>query len=638
VNWEETLRAAPRFAEDPALRAAAAAAVAQDGGPRFEDFERFLAGLYAEFTFERAAAESQVDAARIREAAEAVAEAGPRLAAHVWRAAAIANRGGWQVARCLFLLNVLTGSVGARGGTGLSAWNKFVPESPLPAPPPPAVWNELHFPDEWPLSCYEMSFVLPHLLLEGRGSIDVYFTRVYNPLWTNPDGFSWLEVLKDESKIACHVALTPTWNETAWFADWVLPMGHASERHDVMSQETHDAQWVAFRQPVRRVLMERQGRPVRRSYEANPGEVWEEAEFWVDLAFAMDPDGALGVRRFFESPARPGEPVTMDEYFSAIFEHGVPGLPDAAAKEGLTPLQFMRKYGAFEVKGASAGKEPRTFPTPTGKLEFYSPTMADWGWPEQRHVIPWPLPSHVAPENIDRARGEMLLLPNFRLPTLIHTRSANSKWLYEISHRNPVWMNPEDGARIGVSTGELVRVKTEIGWFVDSVWLTEGIKPGIVAVSHHLGRWRLADGDGPGGSLAPGMSNLVRVDAPDSERRTLTVLERARAWASADPDTARVNWRDVGVHQNLVHGVHPDPISGAHCWHQKALSVRRAAEGENAGDVHVDLAKSRAVFRQWRALTRPASLHSPDGNRRPAWLKRPLRPAAEAWKLPVLPR
>ena len=27
-------------------------------------------------------------------------------------------------------------------------------------------------------------------------------------------------------------------------------MGHASERHDIHSYETHDAQWVGFRQPV----------------------------------------------------------------------------------------------------------------------------------------------------------------------------------------------------------------------------------------------------------------------------------------------------------------------------------------------------------------------------------------------------
>ena len=59
----------------------------------------------------------------------------------------------------------------------------------------------------------------------GRGKLDVYFTRVYNPVWTNPDGFSWIEALTDEDKVGLHVALTPTWSETAYFADYVLPWG-----------------------------------------------------------------------------------------------------------------------------------------------------------------------------------------------------------------------------------------------------------------------------------------------------------------------------------------------------------------------------------------------------------------------------
>ena len=60
--------------------------------------------------------------------------------------------------------------------------------------------------------------------------------------------------------------------------------------------------------------------------EANPGEVWEETEFWVAISWAIDPDGSLGIRKFFESPYRPGEKITMDEYFGWIFENSVPGL------------------------------------------------------------------------------------------------------------------------------------------------------------------------------------------------------------------------------------------------------------------------------------------------------------------------
>lgn len=629
----------------------------------FDDFDRLLKTLYAEFTFERAAEESQVDIARIREAAEAVANCQGRLATHTWRAASIGNLGGWQVARCLLFLNVLTGSIGNEGGTSGNSWNKFVPK-PFDQPEPFNAWNELHIPHEWPMAMYEMSFLLPHFLEEGRGDIDVYFTRVYNPLWINPDGFMWMRALQDEEKIKCHVAMTPTWNESAWFADYVLPMGHAGERHDLMSQETHAGQWIAFRQPVRRVAMERLGKKVDYTWQANPGEVWEENEFWIELSAKMDPDGSLGVRKHFESPYRKGEIINVDEYYQWIFENSVPGLPEAAEVEGLKPLEYMRKYAAFEVtkdryvpyeakvddsgskvdnkgrilKDGSAigvmvdGVARSGFATPSKKMEIFSPTMRDWGWPELDYTMPWPLKSHVHPDQIDREKGEMLLLPNFRLPTLIHTRSANAKWLYELSHKNPVWMHPGDARRLGIDSGDLIRVTTRIGYFVDKVWVTEGIKPGVIAMSHHLGRWRLKEEEG----LSRGASNLVTIDEKDTSGK-LRVVHGAGAWESFDPDTSRIWWEDVGVHQNLTHAVHPDPVSGHHCWLQKAFNVEPARAEDRHGDVWVDTNASMENYREWVEKTRSAVDHSPDGTRRPWWMKRPLKPVKEAYTLPDKP-
>lgn len=623
VNWEESLAHFRDISPEQA-------GINLEGASSFEDFERLLKHLYAEFDFETAARESGVSVKIIKQAAEAVANCQGRLAAHSWRSAAIGNLGGWQVARCLFFLNVLTGSVGTKGGTSANSWNKFVPK-PFSSPPAGSTWNELLMPIEWPFAHYEMSFLLPHFLLEGRGEIDVYFTRVYNPLWTNPDGFVWLRVLKDTDLIKCHVAMTPTWNESAWFADYVLPMGHSAERHDLMSQETHAGQWIAFRQPVRRTAMERLGKPVKRTYEANPGEVWEENEFWIDLSVRMDPDGSLGIRKHFESPYRPGEIVTIDEYYQWIFENSVPGLPEAAAAVDLTPLAYMRKFGAFEI--TPENYEPyleNGFDTPSGKLEFVSPTIRDWGWPEKEYVIPFPLKSHVHPDTIDRDAGEMLLLPNFRLPTLIHTRSANAKWLYELSHKNPIWIHPMDANRLSIQSGDLVRVETEIGYFVDSIWVTEGMRPGIIAMSHHLGRWRLKDKEG----MNRGTSNMVDLTDDGDGRFMIRITKGAEAWDSFDPDTSRIWWKDVGVHQNLTHAVHPDPVSGAHCWLQKAISVTKAQPGDRHGDVMVDTNKSLAIYREWVATTRSATENSPDGTRRPFWLKRPLKPTRDAYRLP----
>ncbi len=663
-NWQEYLAA-----ERPELEQS------------FESFERALKELYRSYSFELAADESGVEASVLEEIAKTVATSGTKLATHSWRSAAAGNEGGWQVARTLFLLNALMGAVATVGGTYPNAWNKFVPR-PIHTPPHPPVWNELTWPPEYPLSMNELSFLLPYFLKEGRGRVDVYFTRVYNPVWTNPDGFSWIEVLSDPTSIGLHVALTPTWNETAYFADYVLPMGHGSERHDSHSYETHDAQWIAFRQPVLRAMRERMGQHVTDTREVNPGEVWEENEFWIDLTWRIDPDGGLGIRRYVESKRHPGQKLSVDEYYGYAFEHSVPGLPQSAAAEGLTPLEYMRRYGAFEIQRSVGpvyeqevpsqelegireasfdriytraaeppspnivpqatpepdedgrrpvgvrvdGKILRGFPTPSGRLEFYSRTLAEWGWPE--YALPTYIKSHIHPDNLEP--DQKVLISTFRLPTHIHTRSANAKWLDEIAHTNPLWIHPAEARQIGVKTGDLVRVETEIGHFVVKVWVTEGIRPGVVACSHHMGRWKLTD---------RGQRQLTAtVDLRRAGRDwSLSRKQGGGPYRSDDPDTSRIWWTDVGVHQNLTFPVHPDPVSGQHCWHQ-AVRVRKAESGDAYGDIAVDTGKAREVYQRWLRKTRPADTHSPDGTRRPFWLLRPLKPAKEAYRLPETPK
>ncbi len=120
------------------------------------------------------------------------------------------------------------------------------------------------------------------------------------------------------------------------------------------------------------------------------------------------------------------------------------------------------------------GEIRRGFPTPSGKLEFYSRTLADWGWPE--YAIPTYIKSHVHPDNLEA--DQTILISTFRLPIQIHTRSANAKWLNEIAHTNPLWMHTSHAAKLGVRTGDLVRVETEIGYFVVRAWVTEGIQAG----------------------------------------------------------------------------------------------------------------------------------------------------------------
>jgi anaerobic selenocysteine-containing dehydrogenase len=674
-NWQEYLEAVSVPAGSTGVESGGSAGPSE---PSFDAFHAALEELYSPYTFDFAAAESGVDSSVIEEVARVVSTAGTRLSTHNWRSAAAGNLGGWQVARALFMLNALMGAVATEGGTYPNAWNKFVPR-PIHVPPHPSRWNGLTWPVEFPLAMFEMSFLLPHLMKDGRGRVSVYFSRVYNPVWTNPDGFSWIDLLTDERQIGLHVAMTPTWNETAYFADYVLPMGLGSERHDVHSYEQYDGQWVGFRQPVLRTARERMGESIADTRSVNPGEVWEENQFWIELSWRIDPDGSLGIRRHFESRASPGEKLGLDEYYGWMFEHSVPGLPEKAAAEGLNPLEYMRRYGVFEItRGVGArhdeiigadelddvkvgrhgraytrapmpvspnvvphplpehdseGRRPvgvlhegrvrRGWPTPSGRLEFFSRTLVDWGWPE--YAVPTYIRSHVHPDNIEP--GQFPLISTFRLPVHIHTRSANAKWLDEIAHSNPLWIHTGDAAGLGIDTGDLVRVETGIGHFVAKAWVTEGIRPGIVACSHHMGRWKASD-------TATGQGQMMATVAlsRDGDSWTIERKQGVRPFRSDDPDTDRIWWTDAGVHQNLAFGVQPDPVSGMHCWHQ-AVRVRKADPKDRYGDVRVDTARAHQVYREWLERTRPADRHSPDGTRRPWWLMRPLRPTRDAYQL-----
>jgi hypothetical protein len=153
----------------------------------------------------------------------------------------------------------------------------------------------------------------------------------------------------------------------------------------------------------------------------------------------------------------------------------------------------------------------------------------------------------------------------------------------------------------------------------------EGMRPGVVACSHHLGRWRLFEDVG----TDRWASSLVSKEETAPGVIRFRRLADIRPFASSDPDSRRIWWSDGGVHQNLTFPVHPDPVSGMHCWHQKVVVAKARAE-DRYGDVCVDTERSMEVYREWLAKARPGP--GPGGLRRPLWLDRPLRPTDETFR------
>ena len=170
----------------------------------------------------------------------------------------------------------------------------------------------------------------------------------------------------------------------------------------------------------------------------------------------------------------------------------------------------------------------------------------------------------------------------------------------------------------------MVRITTDIGYFVMRAWRTEGIRPGVVAASHHLGRWRLND------AIGNERWSSALVDLKKTATGwMLRQKEGIRPFKSSDPDSERIWWQDAGVNQNLTFPVHPDPVSGMHCWHQR-VRLTRAEAGDRYGDISVDTNKSMEIYREWLAKTRPGP--GPGNLRRPLWLHRPVKPTPDAYE------
>jgi anaerobic selenocysteine-containing dehydrogenase len=334
----------------------------------YESFIEIMKEIYAPYTKEFVTKECKIEGYedKLDELFEMYINAGPKIATYIWRSGPIAHRGGWMIARSAFLSLALRGALrGDVGGTSFHHWHEISvagkgEKSTVSGERPKKVdvWNEIAWPPEYPLSSYEMSMIMPHLLMDtewqekwkAKGlniptKLSVWFPRMYNPVWINPDGFRWIEVLKDEKKVELTFNLSPTWSETNWYCDYILPTGLAGERNDQQSTPSKPEKRIEFRQAVIRVAAERMGwkpkDPTRATLEAHMkfglGEVWEESEFWPNImVHHIDPDGSLGVRQYWASKKDPTRAVTVPEWFDAamsllpkLFKQAKKDFPDA---------------------------------------------------------------------------------------------------------------------------------------------------------------------------------------------------------------------------------------------------------------------------------------------------------------------
>ena len=259
------------------------------------------------------------------------------------------------------------------------------------------------------------------------------------------------------------------------------------------------------------------------------------------------------------------------------------------------------------------------------RLEFYSPTLAQWGWPE--HAIPRYSTGHVYWRDLDRAANEFDLLPNFRLPTLIHTRSP-VKWAVrdlarqsavDLDRRRREARRRRRRSRQGAHRHRLLH------------------HPRLGHRRHPPRRRRHVAS--PRALAAERIAGRHRATRP---RSCSITRDGDRALRDA-PDPRRAAVREQGSRQRahlVARGRRPPEhhlprAAGSGQRHALLASAREGREGRGR-----PIATATSWSTPTRRIgcigngsrrTRPAP--GPDGTRRPMWFDRPLRPKPEAYKI-----
>ena len=529
-----------------------------------------LKSHFAQYTPEWAEKISGVSADTIRSVAVEFATSKP--ACLLSYRGAVAHENGNDTERAVQTLAAITGNIDNPGGRckAVGASWKY-PHGPKDKPKAKKLKILDGFKGEAAFPTHHMSHHVLKMIKDGRaGRPDVYMWYCYEPVYANGAVSENIEVLKDESLIPYSVCVSPFYSESAALADLILPDATYLERWDWedMVSPSQVAEYY-LRQPmvaplgevrdfgdVCCELAERMGFPlgfnskeefVRESCEMTPG-VKDVGGFEYMKAQGVwhDPKAKpkyYSYRKHVKLEALAGDGVILDDATGTYWNwhKSKAKSEEEAKKKGYAHTKNAYKGYVGQQIGTStySGFKPDKV-NKSGYFEIYSSLMEEKGFP--------PLPTYTAVPSHETMRSNELILTTYKVNVQSHSRTQNCKWLTEIYHNNPGWINPETAAVLGIAEGDTIRVTSAIGEMETTAKVTPAVIPGIISVSHHCGHWEY-------GRYASGNKSPMASDD--------------------DPDLKRKWWVRNGVHPNWIIPNNPDPVNGQHCWMDTVVTVAK---------------------------------------------------------------
>jgi trimethylamine-N-oxide reductase (cytochrome c) len=150
----------------------------------------------------------------------------------------------------------------------------------------------------------------------------------------------------------------------------------------------------------------------------------------------------------------------------------------------------FRKFAEDPVKNP--------LPTPSGKLEFYSETLATkFPDDQERPPIPkWIEKSAMHDERLSSHRAKMfpLLLMSNHGRWRVHSQCDDITWTREAPtckvtgpdgyKYEPLWINTKEAEKRGIKSGDIVKIINERGIVLAGAYVTERLREGVVYIDH----------------------------------------------------------------------------------------------------------------------------------------------------------
>lgn len=398
-------------------------------------FDAFRAEISA-FTPEWAYPITTLEPEAIRETAREMARHRPATLVHPGRHVTWYGDDA-QRSRAIALVNALLGNWGREGGFYFPASFALakVPYPPYPHSERGAVDN----PEaRYPFADLGLTNGIRAATLSGQPyPIKGWFVYATNLLQALPNQD---ETIRAIQALDLMVVVDVVPSEIAGWADVVLPESVYLERYDDFNTEAFREPFVSLRQPV----------------VESPGD--QRPNWWIARELAIN----LGLGAYY-----PWQ--NIEEYLEARL-----------AGTGLTLAEMKRRgvvVGPHRPINVEEG-HPLAFPTPSGKVEFWSTQLAEKGF----DAVPKYTPHEEPPS------GYFRLLFG-RSPVHTFSRTQTNPLLHEAMPENEVWVHADVARRWGLENGRPVRLVNQDGVASHPVKVkaTERIRTDCVYLVHGFG-------------------------------------------------------------------------------------------------------------------------------------------------------